>query len=63
MCEQYLKCLNAIDTGLGDSIAPSYGKQGTCWRSSDAAATTCTRVCTDNLAAEAEKPGAPVECR
>lgn len=45
-CKKYVACQTAIDATAGASVETGYGANGTCWKSTQAAADACDTACT-----------------
>lgn len=48
-CKKLIACSEALSPGTGASMEASYGPDGACWKSGDAAA-ACTTACDNAMA-------------
>ena len=48
-CKKLIACSEALSPGTGAAMESSYGKDGACWKSGDAA-TACTAACDQAIA-------------
>lgn len=44
-CKKYIDCSEAVSPGTKATLSGGYGPDGTCWKGTAEAATTCTNAC------------------